>query len=241
MEHTTGCLVCGRDLVYLDGPRRVTCTYCGETEDAEVICPEGHFICDRCHSLSALDLIERYCERTTDTDPLAIACTLMQSPAVRMHGPEHHFLVPAVLLAAYYNHTGEPEMKAKMLPIAKNRAEAVKGGFCGTHGTCGAAMGTGIFISLITGATPVKQKEWSLANQMTARSLMLIARHGGPRCCKRNSWLAITAAVTFLSERFGIDLPVRTTVRCSFSAINRECLGEACPFNPAAARAVEDG
>lgn len=97
-------------------------------------------------------------------------------------------------------------------------------------------MGTGIFISLITGATPLKQKEWSLANQVTARSLMVIGRHGVPRCCKRNSWLAITAAVTFLSERFGVDLPVRTTITCTFSAINRECLREACPFNPAAVR-----
>ena len=107
----------------------------------------------------------------------------------------------------------------------------VPGGFCGSHGTCGAAIGTGIFVSLITGSTPLKKQEWSLANQMTARSLMTIARHGGPRCCKRDSWLAIRTAVTFLSERFGITLPVPETVRCEFGDINRECLREACPFH----------
>ncbi|MGR4064590.1 MAG: DUF5714 domain-containing protein, partial [Vulcanimicrobiaceae bacterium] len=38
---------------------------------------------------------------------LRMAITLMQNPVVNMHGPEHHFLVPAVLLAAY------------MLPMAR--------------------------------------------------------------------------------------------------------------------------
>lgn len=46
MEQRTGCLLCGRDLVYLDKPRRVTCLYCGEAEDAAVVCPEGHYACD---------------------------------------------------------------------------------------------------------------------------------------------------------------------------------------------------
>nr|WP_292491793.1 DUF5714 domain-containing protein [Methanoculleus sp. 10] len=53
----------------------------------------------------------------------------------------------------------------------------------------------------------------------------------GPRCCKRDSWLAIRTAVTFLSERFGVTLPVLDTVRCEFGDINRECLREACPFH----------
>ena len=111
------------------------------------------------------------------------------------------------------------------------RASMVPGGACGTHGTCGAAVGTGIFVSLITGSTPLKKQEWSLANQMTARSLMTIARHGGPRCCKRNSWLAIRTAITFLLERLGVNLPVEGVVRCEFSDINRECLREECPFH----------
>jgi hypothetical protein len=32
-----------------------------------------------------------------------MALNLMKNPQIKMHGPEHHFLVPAVLLAAYYN------------------------------------------------------------------------------------------------------------------------------------------
>jgi hypothetical protein len=71
-----------------------------------VRCIGGHFVCDRCHSLAANDLIEQYCLHTGQTDSLEIAVTLMKNPALKMHGPEHHLLVPAVLLAAFYNQHG---------------------------------------------------------------------------------------------------------------------------------------
>ncbi|MFA7563103.1 MAG: DUF5714 domain-containing protein [Methanoculleus sp.] len=231
MEHKAGCLICGRDLVYGEEPHDLSCAVCGEVVSTAVACEAGHFVCDRCHGREALDLVERFCITTELEDPLAIACTLMRHPAVRMHGPEHHFLVPACLIAAYCNHRGEPGRKGELLERARTRAGVVPGGACGTHGTCGAAVGTGIFMSLITGSTPLKKQEWSLANQMTARSLMTIARHGGPRCCKRNSWLAIRTAITFLLERLGVELPVEGVVRCEFSDINRECLREGCPFH----------
>lgn len=230
MEQRTGCLICGRDILYSEESRDLACTICGEVVSTTAACEAGHFVCDRCHGLEAVDLIEQFCLTTELDDPIAIACILMRYPAVRMHGPEHHFLVPASLIAAYCNHRGEPGRKGELLARARERASRVPGGFCGTHGTCGAAIGTGIFVSLITGSTPLKRQEWSLSNQMTARSLMAIARHGGPRCCKRNSWLAIRTAVTFLEERFSVSLPVDGPVRCGFSEINRECLLKECPF-----------
>ena len=109
-------------------------------------------------ALSNLDLIEQVCRTTTLEDPLAIACRIMQRPQISLHGPEHHFLVPAVLIAAYYNHRGSPEKKDPALRQARKRAEAVQPAFCGTHGTCGAAIGTGIFMSLITHSGPLKKE-----------------------------------------------------------------------------------
>ena len=89
-----------------------------------------------------------------------MAITLMQNPHVPMHGPEHHFLVPAMLLAAYYNTIGEPYRKSRVLGLARERSGLVKGGSCGLLGDCGAAVGTGIFIPIITGATPLSLDEW---------------------------------------------------------------------------------
>lgn len=70
-----------------------------------------------------------------------------------MHGPEHHFLVPAVLLAAYHNVLGSPrEKKAEALKLAKARGMVIPGGWCGICGCCGGAVGTGVFFAIIQGS-----------------------------------------------------------------------------------------
>jgi hypothetical protein len=122
------------------------------------------------------------------------------SPEIRNESA--HLLVPAVLLAAYCNATGRPrDEKAGLIANARSRAEEVKKGSCGFNGNCGAAVGTGIFMSLITGATPLSRAEWRLANLMTSESLRVIANLGGPRCCKRDVFLALRAAAAFLGQR----------------------------------------
>jgi hypothetical protein len=94
---------------------------------------------------------------------------------------------------------------------------------------CGAGVGTGIFMSLATGATPLSEAPWRLSNLMTAESLRVIAEHGGPRCCKRVSFLAILQARDFLSRELGVALP-EESVKCEFSALNKECRKRECPF-----------
>lgn len=228
--HKRGCLVCGKDLDYLPEPRPATCSYCGEPSTTDVLCREGHFVCDTCHRAPAEEIIQRYCGTTAEIDPIAIARTLMETPQVKMQGPEHHFMVPAVLLTAFYNVRGMRDEKVHKIEKARQRAELVKGGFCGTHGDCGAAVGTGIFVSLVTGATPLSKEEWKLSNLVTAKSLETIALHGGPRCCKRNAFLAIQTAVDFSREHFGVVMPVKKPVLCTFSPSNKECRTKECPF-----------
>ena len=67
---------------------------------------------------------------------------------------------------------------------------------------------------------------------MTARSLTAIAVSGGPRCCKRDSWLAIGEAVKFLAEKCDIHLPVTEHIACEYATINQDCTGYECPFYP---------
>lgn len=113
MEHRSGCLVCGKDLRYLEAPTKLRCEYCHDLHEANAVCVGGHFICNLCRQLGADDAIEQYCTRTAGKDPIIMAITLMRNPQVKMHGPEHHVLVPSVLLAAYYNATNEPQRKTK--------------------------------------------------------------------------------------------------------------------------------
>jgi hypothetical protein len=147
-----------------------------------------------------------------------------------MHGPEHHFLVPAVLLTSYYNIRKEYRETGLMIQEARKRALNVLGGFCGSHGNCGAAVGTGIFISLITNTTPLSTEGWRLSNLITSKSLNTIAHRGGPRCCKRNTFLAILEAVKFLKDHFGIEMKRQQDIRCEFNGLNKECLREHCIF-----------
>jgi len=225
-------MVCGKPLRYLETPEKRECAYCHEVRPTNTVCTDGHFVCDRCHQLGADDAIEQYCVKTEETDPIRMAITLMQNPVVNMHGPEHHFLVPAVLLAAYCNIVGTKDKKAKLIATARERAGMIKGGSCGFMGDCGAAVGTGIFISLVTGATPLSHREWQQANLVVAKSLMTVALHGGPRCCKRNTFLAIQGAVAFTEENLGVKIPIDPKVSCMFYGMNKECRTTDCPFYP---------
>ena len=229
--HKSNCLLCGSPLVYHAAARMHTCELCQGQFESEAACEQGHFICNACHSASANDLIERVCINSISTKPVEMAITLMNAPSIAMHGPEHHFLVPAVLLTAYYNQKGNLKEKEKKIKIARQRAENVLGGFCGFYGACGAGIGTGIFISLITDSTPTSTESWGLANQMTAESLRCIGALGGPRCCKRDTFMALKTARKFMMQKYQLTLDIPNTITCEFNEFNRECIEEACPFH----------
>jgi len=226
-------MICGGTLLYSQTAKPTTCNYCGSEAQTTVTCAAGHFVCDSCHAMGALDLIEKYCTTTREPDPVRQALTVMRNPCVKMHGPEHHFLVPAVLISAWLNAHPSRGERTEMMRQARQRAADLKGGFCGFHGTCGAAMGAGIACSVITGATPLSRNEWRLCNLITAACLTAIANAGGPRCCKRDVFLAIGASVTFLNAHLDAGIPAAEAPLCEFGHLNGECIGEECRFHPA--------
>jgi len=230
MERKNDCLICGKSLTYLKNTENRECYYCHDTFETLVTCTDKHFICDRCHSLPANDLIEQTCINSNLKNPLELALILMREPVIKMHGPEHHFLVPAVLLATYYNTKNESGKREEKIKEVRRRSEKILGGFCGSHGICGAAVGNGIFISLITNTTPLSEKEWRLSNQITAKTLLAIANQGGPRCCKRGSFISIVYAVDFLRKHLGVSLSINQEFFCEFSEFNNECKTTDCKF-----------
>lgn len=229
----TGCLICQAELVYAEQSQVATCSLCGESGQSEAACAKGHFVCDRCHGLSALEMITQVCSASEETDPLLLADRLMRHQAVKMHGPEHHFLVPAALIAAYCSVKGLDD-RQELLVIARKRAEEIKGGFCGFHGACGAAVGAGIACSVLTGATPLAKEGWRLSNLMTAACLTTVAEAGGPRCCKRDTYLSLQVGRDFLNHHLQANLPIGESPLCFFSSSNRECLATDCRFFPPA-------
>ncbi len=230
-EFRSGCLVCGAALAYLPAAEPMSCALCGAPAESAARCTAGHFVCDACHSGSAKDVVERACLETRSDDPLEIARAVMRHPAVKLHGPEHHFLVPAALLAAHANARGAREDLPRLVAEARRRSEPVGGGFCGFQGACGAAIGAGIYVSLATRATPLASEPWALANAATARALDVLARVGGPRCCKRTTGLVLLTAARFARERLGVKLAT-TSTPCEWADANAECIEQRCPFYP---------
>lgn len=159
------------------------------------------------------------------------AMECMDLEGLPMHCPPHHYLIPAVLLTACAAADGRPEEElAAMLAEAQKRAKKVLGGFCGYYGSCGAGVGVGIFLSVYTGTTPLSGETWQWVNEATGRSLLKIASMEGPRCCKRNSFLALEEAAAIIRENLKIELAKPERVVCHYSENNKECKKEKCPY-----------
>ena len=140
-------------------------------------------------------------------------------------------MVGAALLTAYRNAGGTLELPRALTEMLR-RGKQVPGGACGYWGACGAGLSTGMYMSIVTGSMPLAKEAWGLSNRMTAAALAAIGQHGGPRCCKRDSYLAIQAAVDFTREHLGVQMEMGDTF-CTRCHMNNQCLGKACPFHPA--------
>ncbi len=176
-----------------------------------------------------MDGILGLCLRETSRDPMEILEKMMDLPFCHMHGPEHHVMVGAALLTAYKNAGGELELESALQEMYRRGGE-VPGGVCGFWGACGAGISAGQFVAIATNSTPLAKEAWGLSNRMTAGALERIGRNGGPRCCKRDSYLAVLAAVDFAAEHLKVEME-RTVPRCTRSAQNNQCIGARCPFH----------
>ena len=86
-----------------------------------------------------------------------------------------------------------------------------------------------MYVSIISKSTPLAQEPFALSHQMTAKSLGEIGNIGGPRCCKRDSYLSILSAIDFTKEKFGVEME-KPDIVCDFSSKNNQCIGKRCPF-----------
>ncbi|MCQ2288812.1 MAG: DUF5714 domain-containing protein [Muribaculaceae bacterium] len=224
------CLLCGAHLVYADTPVEMECALCHKKFINNVRCAQGHYVCDACHT-SGVDSIVALCLHESSCNPIEIVEKMMSLPSCHMHGPEHHVMVGAALITAYHNAGGAVDLERALTEMVR-RGKQVPGGACGNWGACGAAVSTGMYMSIVTGSTPLATRAWSLSNLMTARALEQVASHGGPRCCKRDSYLSIMAAVHFTTQELGITMQLPEHITCTRSRFNNQCLGSRCPFSP---------
>ena len=234
-RYPSGCMACGKEIGYLAQERAVACHYCGGIKKTNALCVEGHYICDDCHQQDGLSAIRLLCAETKEQDMLRLLDTIRRHPAIPLHGPEHHAMVPGIILATYRNLGGTISREDILTGI--ERGSKVPGGVCGFWGNCGAAAGVGIGFSVLLEATPLTPKARQQVQEITSRVLGEIAMTQGARCCQRETVTALREAA-LLSRRFlPVSLLAEADFVCRQFSANRECIRGQCPlWNKAASR-----
>ena len=222
------CLICKAPLQYLETDELMECAVCHKKENSKTRCIHGHYVCNECHT-AGLDRIIGLCMNEHSRNPVEIIEKMMALPFCHMHGPEHHVMVGAALLTAYRNAGGDIELSSALTEMM-NRGKKVPGGACGFWGACGAGISSGMFISIISKSTPLAQEPFALSHRMTAKALEAIGEIGGPRCCKRDSFLSILSAIDFVRDKFGLEME-KPEIICTYSEQNNQCIGKRCPFS----------
>ncbi|MCR6544075.1 DUF5714 domain-containing protein [Dehalobacterium formicoaceticum] len=179
------------------------------------------------------DVCTSYFIETNDGDLISLLMQLMDIDGLPMHCPVHHYIVPAALLTVCrYKQGRDITILERDLEEALSRAHNVLGGFCGYYGACGAAVGLGIFLSIMTNSSPLSRKPWGYLNRATGQALLDMAELGGPRCCKRTSFTAIKSVLPQINEVLRLDIQIKEPIVCHYHENNNECQKQRCPYWP---------
>lgn len=222
------CLICGRPLVYSRNETTMICHNCGKECQSRVCCENGHYICDDCHQGPALAVIRKICMKTEETDMIRLLDHIRRQPGINLHGPEHHAMVPGIMVTTYLNRGGW--ISRDDIPKAVRQGSKVPGGACGFWGMCGAAAGAGIGFSLLLQASPLKGRTRQQAMTACSRILSRISEIAAPRCCQRETWLVLKEAARLSEELLPVPLLARAPLNCSQHEVNRECIRRQCPL-----------
>lgn len=173
---------------------------------------------------------------STSTAPAELMEEVMADPRCPAFGPIHHFIVGATLLACWRNAEDAPDRESLLradLEEMAARSSSVPGAACARWGVCGAAASAGMAYAIVRGNAPLRQEGWQEGQLMVSELLALIARSGSPRCCKRDSRVAVAAAVPHFNALGGPQMRESGTVpTCASFPQNGVCMGADCPFYP---------
>lgn len=169
------------------------------------------------------------CKKEKSINPFEIFFHVAANDFVNIHGPEHHVLDGACVLTAFYNAGGRINLDEALDKLMQEGGR-MPGAACGLWGVCGAVTSIGAALAIIDGTGPLSTDgSWDWHMRYTSEALARIADVGGPRCCKRDAFLAMKTVIPYVKEKYRIQLEDSDIV-CSFSALNQQCLRERCPF-----------
>ncbi len=162
-------------------------------------------------------------------NPIEIFINIARNDFIRIHGPEHHILDGSALLTAFYNAGGEINLQESLREMM-NRGLQMPGAACGMWGVCGAVSSMGAALSIIDGTGPLStDASWGKHMQFTSDALKRLSEIGGPRCCKRDAYLAFEEAIKYINTNFDIHIEA-SEISCLFYEANEQCIKNRCPY-----------
>lgn len=174
-------------------------------------------------------MIINACQGTESINPMEIFRAVAREDFVRMHGPEHHILDGACILTAFKNAGGKINLEEALEKLMKEGLR-MPGATCGLWGVCGSVTSIGAALAVIDGTGPLTTDDsWSSHMKYTSKALGALAEIGGPRCCKRDAYIAMTNAVEYINSHYPVHLEC-DEIHCDFSDLNQQCIHERCPY-----------
>ena len=141
-----------------------------------------------------MNQIKEICLKEKSKNPYMIWRKLIKFSNVPMHGPIHHIIDGAAFMTAMYN------LDTALDELA-NRGSDMPGATCGKWGMCGSASSVGAALAIIHETGPLSSNEYYKHNlQLVSNVLLKVSEIGGPRCCKRNGFLAIKTAAELVKH-----------------------------------------
>lgn len=222
------CLKCKGKLIHKTEWSYAKCVSCGIREKTQIFCDNDHYYCNTCASKEVIHKLYDMLPDLQGENPSDIAEKLFVECGISGNSP--HPLTTAAFLTAYKNLTNKISDADVLNGVTK--AVQIPGGWCGYYGCCGAAVGLGVAFAIIKGATPMNDRERSLANLVTAEGLKVVAEQGGPRCCIGSVRGVLELSEKLAEENLDITFPERkgSFKRCWQSHFNDDCKKSRCKY-----------
>ena len=165
----------------------------------------------------------------TSCNPVHIFKNMARKEYVSIHGPEHHVLDGACILAAFYNAGGNIDLDPSLNQLLKEGLR-MPGAMCGLWGVCGAVTSIGAALAIIDKTGPLSSDgSWGEHMSFTSKALEEVGHINGPRCCKRDAMIAFKNGIDYINRHYDVMLEYEDQ-KCEFSQLNQQCIKDQCPF-----------
>lgn len=183
------------------------------------------------------DKIEAAClaafRAEAEPTPYGLLLELMDLPGLPMHCPPHHYIMPATLLTVAARKTGEPEdLFREQLAECKDRALNGPGRVLRLVRRLRRCRRHRHFYERFYKCRPPRPGLLGRLQPRHRPGPAADCRGRRPRCCKRNSFIALQSAIASIEKSLGIQLADPGKIVCKYHKENAECKKHACPFYP---------